>query len=162
MSLAKTGPIMRSMRIIALPLARPRRTTATPLNAPGNTNQPADAVLTYYHFQMAQKHARTGGLVNWASGKAADIWVNFGSAAEGTWRVCCAKLREYWPFLTGLTRRITCSIQYTSTASAWWIGSTSRNFLSRPSIQPWALLFQGLRQLAKRVRRIQKYSCYRM
>jgi hypothetical protein len=161
MSLAKTGPVMRSMRIIALPLTRPRRTAVLvkPMNAPRNKHQPADAVLTYYHFQVTQKHAMTGGLVNWATGKAANIWANFGKAAQGSWKVRCANFREYWPFLT---RRIACSIQYTSTASAWWIGSTLRNLLSRPSIHPWVPPFHGLHRLTKRGRRTRKYSHYRV
>jgi hypothetical protein len=137
-----------------------------PLNGSASTTrnnaQPADAVLTYYHFQMTQKHAGTGGLVNWATGKAANIWANFGKAADGSWKVCGAKFREYWPFLTDITRRIACSIQYTSTASAWWIGSTLKNLPSRPSIHPWVLIFHGLRQLTNRGRRIRICSHYRV
>jgi len=67
-----------------------------PQDAPSNNAQPgpADAVLTYYHFQMTHKHVRTSGLVDWATGKAATLWANFGQAAEGNWKHTIHKYGE--------------------------------------------------------------------
>ena len=48
---------------------------------------PPDDVLTYYHFQITQKRTRSGGVVNWATSRAANVWANFGKAAEGGWQV---------------------------------------------------------------------------
>jgi len=94
------------MRIIAVPLTRPNTrvlraaTNGTKLNR-----------LTYYQFQISAKQKplltasdkkpgvgfseeaeKKGwlpeqGIVNWATGKAADIWAGFGKA-EGGWKVC--------------------------------------------------------------------------
>jgi len=98
---------LRKMRIIAVPLTRPntrviRATNGTKLNR-----------LTYYQFQISAKQKLLStatsdkkkpgesaseevekkgwlpeqGIVNWATGKAAEIWAGFGKA-EGGWKVC--------------------------------------------------------------------------
>jgi hypothetical protein len=82
--LATSAPL-RSMRIIAIPLTRPRR-TITPKGEPEHKEQ-SDTALTYYHFQISPKASAKGGLVNWVSGKAASMWAGFGTAPEGSWKV---------------------------------------------------------------------------
>jgi len=67
------------MRIIALPLT-------SAVRGPGHTVEPSP--LVYYHFQMPPKtETRRGGWVDWATGKAASVWAQFGKAPEGSWKV---------------------------------------------------------------------------
>jgi hypothetical protein len=74
------------MRIIALPLT-------SSLRGPGHTEKPSP--LVYYHFQTPPKaENRRRGLVDWATGKAASIWAQFGKAPEGSWKVCNCRLRS--------------------------------------------------------------------
>lgn len=82
---------MRTMRIIALPLARPKipPDQGPKLHAVFNPNR----MLIYYHFDLSQGDAvnkddrsaikRT---VKWVSTKAADLWAGFGKAPEGSWK----------------------------------------------------------------------------
>ncbi|KIJ62596.1 hypothetical protein HYDPIDRAFT_114247 [Hydnomerulius pinastri MD-312] len=84
----------RSMRIIALPLAKARNPPDSKLkpNAVFNTNR----MLIYYHFNILTPHGTVDDhswakiLLKKVSTKAADIWANFGKAPEGSW-----KLRTY-------------------------------------------------------------------
>jgi hypothetical protein len=67
------------MRIIALPLT-------SSVRGPGHTEKPSP--LVYYHFQTPPKaENRRRGLVDWATGKAASIWAQFGKAPEDSWKV---------------------------------------------------------------------------
>jgi hypothetical protein len=88
---------IRNMRIIAVPLTRPNArivpANGTKLNR-----------LTYYQFQISAKQKpqstasdkkpgvgpseeiENKSWLNWATGKAADVWSGFGKA-EGGWRV---------------------------------------------------------------------------
>jgi hypothetical protein len=90
------------MRIIAVPLTRPNPRVVVPANGT-KLNR-----LTYYLFQISAKQKKPAsdeksgvgpseemekkswlpeqGIVNWATGKAADIWSGFGKA-EGGWKV---------------------------------------------------------------------------
>jgi len=104
---------MRTMRIIALPLARPKIPPDPGLkpHAVFNPNR----MLIYYHFDLSQGDAvnkddqsaikRT---VKWVSTKAADLWAGFGKAPEGSWKAsllpgihlpppheCVVQLRTY-------------------------------------------------------------------
>jgi hypothetical protein len=68
------------MRIIALPLTGAVRGPIHTENA---------SPLVYYHFQMRLKaEKRRPGLVDWATGKAASVWAQFGKAPENSWKVC--------------------------------------------------------------------------
>jgi hypothetical protein len=68
------------MRIIALPLTGAVR-------GPRHTENPSP--LVYYHFQMRLKEEkRRAGWVDWATGKAASAWAQFGKAPENSWKVC--------------------------------------------------------------------------
>lgn len=90
---------IRKMRIIAVPLTRPNARVAVPANGT-KLNR-----LTYYQFQISAKQKKLlsatsdgkpgavgseeepkRGIMNWVTGKAADIWAGFGKA-EGGWRV---------------------------------------------------------------------------
>ena len=77
------------MRIIALPLTGAVR-------GPRHTEDPSP--LVYYHFQMRPK-AEKGrvGWVDWATGKAASVWAQFGKSPENSWKVCWSIFleREY-------------------------------------------------------------------
>ncbi|KIM41021.1 hypothetical protein M413DRAFT_72320 [Hebeloma cylindrosporum] len=94
---------LRKMRIIAVPLTRPNARVVPPNGTKLNR-------LTYYQFQISAKQKplstatdeKSGvahseetekrswlpeqGIVNWATGKAADIWAGFGKA-EGGWKL---------------------------------------------------------------------------
>ncbi|KAJ3514356.1 hypothetical protein NLJ89_g2430 [Agrocybe chaxingu] len=104
------------MRIIAVPLTRPRRTnfpvsSSTSLgsssSSQSSTNNAKPSRLTYYQFQITAKKKKVKanegdaqnpekkekkgwlpeeGLVNFATQKAANIWAGFGKA-EGGWRL---------------------------------------------------------------------------
>jgi len=66
------------MRIIALPLT-------SSVRGPGHTEKPSP--LVYYHFQTPPKaESRRRGWVDWATGKAASIWAQFGKAPEASWK----------------------------------------------------------------------------
>lgn len=66
------------MRIIALPLTGAVR-------GPRHTENPLP--LVYYHFQMRPKaEKRRVGWVDWATGKAASFWAQFGKAPENSWK----------------------------------------------------------------------------
>lgn len=87
------------MRIIAIPLTRPRANVAR-----AGLNR-----LTYYQFQISGKGKQKStsekgdmddknsqqkkgllpeeGVMNWVTNKAADIWAGFGKA-KGGWKVC--------------------------------------------------------------------------
>jgi hypothetical protein len=68
------------MRIIALPLTGAVR-------GPRHTENPSP--LVYYHFQMRPKaEKRRDGWADWATGKAASVWAQFGTAPENSWKVC--------------------------------------------------------------------------
>ena len=76
------------MRIIALPLT-------SAVRGPGHTVEPSP--LVYYHFQMPPKtETRRGGWADWATGKAASIWAQFGKAPESSWKVrVCGLASDY-------------------------------------------------------------------
>ncbi|KAH8825168.1 mitochondrial K+-H+ exchange-related-domain-containing protein [Flagelloscypha sp. PMI_526] len=67
-----------AVRIIALPLTRPRKPNTLP--------------LTFYHFHLKSQErlnapkTRIASLVSWGSGKLANTWASFGKGPEGTWR----------------------------------------------------------------------------
>jgi Mitochondrial K+-H+ exchange-related len=67
------------MRIIALPLT-------SSVRGPRHTEE--SSPLVYYHFQMAPRaeNMRRGWL-DWATGKAASLWAQFGKAPESSWKV---------------------------------------------------------------------------
>ncbi|KAF8262284.1 mitochondrial K+-H+ exchange-related-domain-containing protein [Lactarius quietus] len=66
------------MRIIALPLTSSVR---------GAKHAEGPSPLVYYHFQMPPKTENMrGGWVDWATGKAASMWAQFGKAPESTWK----------------------------------------------------------------------------
>lgn len=68
------------MRIIALPLTSSAR---------GAKHAEKPSPMVYYHFQMPPKtESMRRGWVDWATGKAASIWEQFGKAPERTWKVC--------------------------------------------------------------------------
>jgi hypothetical protein len=72
------------MRIIALPLTGAVR-------GPKRAENPSP--LVYYHFQMHLKaDKRRVGWVDWATGKAASAWAQFGKAPENSWKVCRSTL----------------------------------------------------------------------
>ena len=83
---------LRKMRIISVPLTRPR-------HPPAVDKKNAKRILTYYQFQIsAPKPASTStsrssgwlpeeGIANWITKKAANTWAGFGKA-KGGWRVC--------------------------------------------------------------------------
>ncbi|KAI0004539.1 mitochondrial K+-H+ exchange-related-domain-containing protein [Russula compacta] len=65
------------MRIIALPLTGSVRRSRLGDPSP----------LVYYHFQMPPKaENRRGGWVDWATGKAASLWAQFGKSPENSWK----------------------------------------------------------------------------
>lgn len=114
---------IRSIRIIAIPLTRPTLPISKsaganppPPTSNGNGNPTRSPVLTYYHFQINSPHPPEqeafkvgrikalltswqpeGGVVKWATEKAADTWAGFGKAPEGSWKV-------RWLSYTNLTR----------------------------------------------------------
>ncbi|KAI0304441.1 mitochondrial K+-H+ exchange-related-domain-containing protein [Multifurca ochricompacta] len=66
------------MRIIALPLT-------SSVRSPRLVGSPSP--LVYYHFQVPPKAAnKRSGWVDWATGKAAGIWAQFGKASESSWK----------------------------------------------------------------------------
>lgn len=89
------------MRIIAIPLTRPRAMLRNSIQ-----NERATRILTYYQFQITSPpkssnptspsdHTKDswlsrwrpeGGIVKWLSTKAADTWAGFGKA-NGGWKV---------------------------------------------------------------------------
>lgn len=94
---------LRKMRIVAIPLTRPRAVPGVVAAANVNLNR-----LTYYQFQISgekekgkQKETnattttgwrawpsqiREEGLVDWSTQKATDVWTGFGQAPGG-WRL---------------------------------------------------------------------------
>ncbi|KAG1748721.1 mitochondrial K+-H+ exchange-related-domain-containing protein [Suillus lakei] len=90
---------MRTMRIIALPLARPKIPPDQRLkpHAVFNPNR----MLIYYHFDLSQGNSANRQdqsalkrAVKWASTKAADLWAGFGKAPEGSWKLRTYELGE--------------------------------------------------------------------
>ncbi|EGN98487.1 hypothetical protein SERLA73DRAFT_183524 [Serpula lacrymans var. lacrymans S7.3] len=90
---------IRSMRILALPLARPK----IPPEAVSNPNAiyNPNRMLIYYHFHLIPSstsgtqengQSRIKQLMTRASTKAAGVWAGFGKAPEGTWKL---KTYEY-------------------------------------------------------------------
>lgn len=97
-----TPKALPRMRIISIPLTRPRATLKNTIQ-----NEPAKRILTYYQFQITSpprpsKSASTsedgedswmsrwrpeGGVVKWVTTKAADTWAGFGKEKAG-WKVC--------------------------------------------------------------------------
>jgi hypothetical protein len=82
---------MRTMRIIALPLARPKIPPdhGLKLHAVFNPNR----MLVYYHFDLSRNDTTNKDdqstikrAVKWASTKSADLWAEFGKAPEGSWK----------------------------------------------------------------------------
>lgn len=80
--MASSAPkaLVRSMRIVALPLVRPTASARPP-----NTG------LTYYHFQIndisGKGEGSESGIVKWATTKATGLWAGFGQGKEGSWQV---------------------------------------------------------------------------
>ncbi|KAG0704260.1 mitochondrial K+-H+ exchange-related-domain-containing protein [Suillus ampliporus] len=90
---------MRTMRIIALPLARPKIPPDHGLrpHAVFNPNR----MLIYYHFDLSQGNSinrqdqsAIKRAVKWTSTKAADLWAGFGKAPEGSWKLRIYELGE--------------------------------------------------------------------
>ncbi|KAG1884992.1 mitochondrial K+-H+ exchange-related-domain-containing protein [Suillus subluteus] len=90
---------MRTMRIIALPLARPKVPPDQGLkpHAVFNPNR----MLIFYHFDLSQGNSVNSQdqssikrAVKWASTKAADLWAGFGKAPEGSWKLKTYELGE--------------------------------------------------------------------
>jgi hypothetical protein len=90
---------MRTMRIIALPLARPKIPPDQGLkpHAVFNPNR----MLIFYHFDLSQGNnvksqdqSSIKRAVKWASTKAADLWAGFGKAPEGSWKLRTYELGE--------------------------------------------------------------------
>ncbi|KAG1745868.1 mitochondrial K+-H+ exchange-related-domain-containing protein [Suillus paluster] len=90
---------MRTMRIIALPLSRPKTPPDHGLkpHAVFNPNR----MLIYYHFDLSQSNSinrqdqsAIKRAVKWASTKAADLWAGFGKAPEGSWKLRTYELGE--------------------------------------------------------------------
>ncbi|KAH7914286.1 mitochondrial K+-H+ exchange-related-domain-containing protein [Hygrophoropsis aurantiaca] len=86
--------LVRSMRIIALPLTRPNIPPDKRLNPKAVFNP--NRMLIYYHFNLISASGsasieadrpRIKRLVKWASTKAADVWAGFGKAPEGSWQL---------------------------------------------------------------------------
>jgi len=82
---------MRTMRIIALPLARPKIPPEHSLKSHAVFNP--NRMLIYYHFDISQgdivgkeDHSVIKRVVKWASTKSADLWASFGKAPEGSWK----------------------------------------------------------------------------
>lgn len=98
---------LRNLRIIAVPLTRPK----LPLR------RDALAALTYYQFQIgypqhpvsqnssengsASRWVPEGGYIKWITTKAADTWAGFGKA-KGGWKVCFSQQRLLRLVLLGL------------------------------------------------------------
>lgn len=90
---------MRTMRIIALPLARPKIPPDQGLkpHAVFNPNR----MLIFYHFDLSQGNSVKSQdqsaikrAMKWASTKAADLWAGFGKAPEGSWKLQTYELGE--------------------------------------------------------------------
>lgn len=90
---------MRTMRIITLPLARPKIPPDHGLkpHAVFNPNR----LLIFYHFDLSQGNSVNSqdqsaikGAVKWLSTKAADLWAGFGKAPEGSWKLRTYELGE--------------------------------------------------------------------
>lgn len=90
---------MRTMRIIALPLARPKIPPDQGLkpHAVFNPNR----MLIFYHFDLSQSNSVKSQeqsaikrAVKWVSTKAADLWAGFGKAPEGSWKLRTYELGE--------------------------------------------------------------------
>jgi hypothetical protein len=93
---------MRAMRIITLPLSRPKIPPDRGLkpHAVFNPNR----MLIFYHFDLSQGNSVNSQdqsaikrAVKWVSTKAADLWAGFGKAPEGSWKAgrsplkCCVR-----------------------------------------------------------------------
>jgi len=89
-----TPKAWRQMRIITIPLTRPRATFKKPM-----PNERASRILTYYQFQITShptldevddsllsRWRPEGEVVKWVTTKATDIWAGFGKA-NGGWKV---------------------------------------------------------------------------
>jgi hypothetical protein len=118
------------MRIIALPLTGYVR-------GPRHTEEPSP--LVYYHFQTQPKaENRRGGWIDWATGKAASFWVQFGKAPENSWKVCRSNCLEDW------CGHLSCSLvdSHLSSSSlrmarSWSIALTLRSWPSKAWILQW-------------------------
>jgi hypothetical protein len=106
-----TPKALRQMRIITIPLTRPRAAFINSIQ-----NERANRGLTYYQFQITSplKPSNTtsrsddpkdswlsrwtpeGGVMKWVSTKAADTWAGFGKA-NGGWKV---RLPSSHPFFS--------------------------------------------------------------
>lgn len=90
---------MRAMRIITLPLSRPKIPPDRGLkpHAVFNPNR----MLIFYHFDLSQGNSVNSQdqsaikrAVKWVSTKAADLWAGFGKAPEGSWKLRTYELGE--------------------------------------------------------------------
>lgn len=91
--------VMRTMRIITLPLTRPKIPPDQGLkpHAVFNPNR----MLIFYHFDLSQGNSVNSQdqsaikrAVKWVSTKAADLWAGFGKAPEGSWKLRTYELGE--------------------------------------------------------------------
>ena len=100
-AMSVTTKALRQMRIITIPLTRPRAAFINSIQ-----NERANRILTYYQFQItsppkpSNPSSRSddakdswlswwrpeGGVMKWVSTKAADTWAGFGKA-NGGWKV---------------------------------------------------------------------------
>ncbi|EIW80899.1 hypothetical protein CONPUDRAFT_89976 [Coniophora puteana RWD-64-598 SS2] len=86
----------RSLRIIALPLTRPKAPLKTSANAKAALD--ANRMLVYYHFNIvssasdSRQTSKISQYVNKATTKVAAIWADFGKAPEDNWKF---KLYKY-------------------------------------------------------------------
>ncbi|KAG2155905.1 mitochondrial K+-H+ exchange-related-domain-containing protein [Suillus bovinus] len=90
---------IRTMRIIALPLSRPKIPPDQGLKPHAIFNP--NRMLIFYHFDLSQgsnvklqDQSTIKRAVKWASTKAADLWAGFGKAPEGSWKLRTYELGE--------------------------------------------------------------------
>lgn len=144
------------MRIIALPLT-------SAVRGPGHTVEPSP--LVYYHFQMPPKtENRRGGWVDWATGKAASVWAQFGKAPESSWKVrVCGLTSDHRIKGRGLivvargfhSRTSSRSLR---TGRGWSTASISRNWPSRAWTHQWDPRCRAQEARARNKRRPHLYA----
>lgn len=94
-------PALRQMRIISVPLTRPRN--------PNSSRTDLKRIVTYYQFQISsapspvrEAKPRTKwqlpkeGILKFLQHKATSTWAEFGKAKEGSWKVCYIKRLFYF------------------------------------------------------------------
>ena len=140
------------MRIIALPLTGSVR-------GPRHTEEPSP--LVYYHFQMRPKaETGRGGWIDWATGKAANVWAQFGKAPENSWKVCrsiVSRARVNTDHARWLVHS-RLSSNFMRMARSWPIALTLRSWPSRAWIRQWVPKYRIQETQARRKRKLYLYS----